>query len=548
VNPTVNKTTLALLGLFVLAAGALFLSMNDLAPSQSSADAGAVVESQDDPVAALSRQLVTDSPYWSDPANVGMSYPPGTVSGLLTFRGNPSRTFYGTGPVPTTTPTQAWRYPKTGGLCGTSDDGSGATTWCGTGWTGQPAAFEREGKTWLVFGAYDYGVHFVDALTGSDIIPPFKTGDIIKGSVTIDPDGFPLVYTGSRDNYLRVLSFDGDKPKELWKLGADAVSPVMWNNDWDSSPLVIDDYLFEGGENSQFHIVKLNRSYDANGEVQVDPELVFHTPGWDAKVLDDWGGDQMSIENSPTIIKDTVYFANSGGLVQGWDISGLREGTDPHRVFRFWTGDDTDATIVADEAGFLYVGSEYEKGNARSKEVGQMMKLDPTKPDDPIVWSIKDQKNMPSGVWGTPALYQDTVVFDTNGGEILGVDKMTGAVRWRKQLPGPTWQSPVVVDNVLLIGDCSGTMHAYDMSDTAVDPPALWDVKIGGCIESTPAVWNGRIYFGTRDGGMHALSATTGGAVPAEPVPSESVSSESASSESVPMESVPTESVPASNN
>ena len=45
--------------------------------------------------------------------------------------------------------------------------------------------------------------------------------------------------------------------------------------------LVIDDYLFEGGENRQFHVVKLNRGYGADGIVQVDPELVFNAPGWD---------------------------------------------------------------------------------------------------------------------------------------------------------------------------------------------------------------------------------------------------------------------------
>ena len=131
----------------------------------------------------------------------------------------------------------------------------------------------------MVFGAYDYGVHFLDANTGETILPPFKTGDIIKGSVTVDPDGYPLVYTGSRDNYLRVLSFDGDKPKELWKLSADAVSPVKWNNDWDGSPLVIDDYLFEGGENSQFHIVKLNRSYAADGIGSGRPRTGLQHPG-----------------------------------------------------------------------------------------------------------------------------------------------------------------------------------------------------------------------------------------------------------------------------
>ena len=103
-------------------------------------------------------------------------------------------------------------------MCGASSEGGETRTWCGTGWTGQPAVFERDGRTWLVFGAYDYKVHFVDGETGERILPDFPTGDIIKGSVTIDPDGYPLVYTGSRDNYLRVIAIDRAEPTELWKL------------------------------------------------------------------------------------------------------------------------------------------------------------------------------------------------------------------------------------------------------------------------------------------------------------------------------------------
>ncbi|MEV4515672.1 PQQ-binding-like beta-propeller repeat protein [Dactylosporangium sp. NPDC049525] len=445
---------------------------------------------------------------WSDPDLVGKPY--GTkVQGLLTFRGNPTRTYYGQGPVPRTMPVHKWQFPKTGGLCRMSEDKGKTTQWCGNGWTGQPAVFEKDGRTWVVFGAYDGAIHFLDAATGERIIPDFMTGDIIKGTVTMDPDGFPLLYSGSRDNYYRVIALDRGKPTELWKLSASAVKPTMWNDDWDGSGLIIDDYLFEGGENSQFHIVKLNRGYDANGKVTVNPKLVFNTPGWDAQLLKDFGDTNVSIENSVSIYKDTVYFANSGGLVQGWDISGLKAGKTPTRVFRFWTGDDTDASIVIDEAGFLYVGSEYEKGNARSKQIGQMLKLDPSKPDNPVVWAVKDQGSKPAGIWGTPALFKDIAIYDTTGGDVMGLDRATGAVRWKFHVPGnETWQSPVVVDDTLFIGDCSGIMHAYDVKDTNAQPKLLWELKIGGCIESTPAVWKGAMYFGTRAGAIHSLAVS----------------------------------------
>ena len=447
----------------------------------------------------------TRAPYdgWVDPLSSGEPWSR-TVEGLLTFRGNPTRTFYGQGPVPDN-PVVQWSFPEDGSLCSFSSVGGQAIQWCGTGWTGQPTVYEQDGERWVTFGSYDAAVHFLNAETGERRLPDFSVGDIIKGTVTIDPDGYPLVYSGSRDNFFHIIATDRDVPTELWKLSADAVSPTMWNNDWDGSAMVLDDYLFEGGENSQFHIVKLNRGYDAEGLVTVDPQLVFNAPGWDSE-LTNAVGSNVSIENSVAISGNTVYFANSGGLVQGWDITGLAEGIDPERVFRFWAGDDIDATIVIDEEGMLYVGVEYERANSRSREVGQIIKLDPTKPDDPLVWKRDERPYVDSGVWGTPALYKDILIVDTDEGRVLGLDRSTGEERWNMKLQGPTWQSPVVVDDVLVLGDCNGVLHGFDVSDTTAQPTEIWSVTLGGCIESTPAVWDGWIYVGTRAGKFYALA------------------------------------------
>lgn len=428
------------------------------------------------------------------------------VDGVLTFRGNPSRTYYGEGPVPRA-PVRLWSFPDRA-MCSASSEGDETRTWCGMGWTGQPAVWERDGRTWVAFGAYDRAVHFLDGATGERLLPDFPTGDIIKGSVTVDPDGFPLLYTGSRDGEYRVLALDRPEPTELWSLGAHDVSPTMWNDDWDGSGLVVDDLLLEGGENSRFHVVRLGRDRGPDGLVTVDPEIVFHTAGWDDELLRAIGDRQVSIENSVALHDDVVYFANSGGLVQGWDVAPLRDGRDPVRVFRWWAGDDVDASVVVDEQGMLYVGVELERHTARSAEVGQILKLDPSADGDPLVWSVRaDERGLEgkAGIWATPALHRDLVVVPTHGGRLLGIDRETGGVRWEKRLPGPLWQSPVVVDDVLVQGDCSGILHGFDLSDTATEPPELWRVELGGCIESTPVVWKGRIYIGTRGGFFHAL-------------------------------------------
>jgi outer membrane protein assembly factor BamB len=243
--------------------------------------------------------------------------------------------------------------------------------------------------------------------------------------------------------------------------------------------------------------------------VHVAPRVVLRVPGWDDELLAAIGDSRVSIESSVAFDRGIAYFANSGGLVQGWDISGvLSGGTEARRVFRFWTGDDTDATIVIDGEGYLYVASELERGTARSQSVGQLMKLDPRRPRDPVVWSVPVRElgfGGKAGIWSTPALDRGMLYVATNAGGLLGVDRRNGHIHWRLPLPGPTWASPVVVDGVLLQGDCAGVLHAFDVSRQRVRPRELWRVALGGCIEATPAVWRGRVYIGTRGGALYAL-------------------------------------------
>jgi hypothetical protein len=54
------------------------------------------------PAATAATTAPPPSPFegWVDPASVGQPYYSATVSGLLTFRGNPTRTYHGRGPIP----------------------------------------------------------------------------------------------------------------------------------------------------------------------------------------------------------------------------------------------------------------------------------------------------------------------------------------------------------------------------------------------------------------------------------------------------------------
>ncbi len=451
--------------------------------------------------------------------------PWGSVSGLTMFRGNPTRTFYGTGPVPTTAPRLLWRYPETA-MTGQSPVGREPRTWSGTGWTGQPLVYEREdGRTELIFGAYDKNIHFLDANTAEQLRPPFHMGDIIKGTLTLDPDGYPLLYAGSRDPRFRILALDGDEVREVWSLHANSVDG-MWNDDWDSNPVIVDDMLYVGGENSWWFAIKLNRGFDDEGRVTVAPQIVFQMPAWSPELFD-LLGRQHSVENSTAVFGQKAYFATSGGRIVGVDVSDVENGN-AEVYFDFWLGDDIDATITIDKEGYLYVvaHADHEKTNntaaRRVREVGQLVKLDtsievgdPLTSVAPIVWQldIPAARGQDTGAWATPALHPEGILFlPTDSGDLLAVDTDTGEIVWQDSVGVNAWSSPAIIDDVLVVAvDCflaQSSLRAYDISDPLA-PREMWTKPIGtgACIESTPAVWGGVIFIGSRDGFMYAFGS-----------------------------------------
>ncbi|MFQ5948325.1 MAG: PQQ-binding-like beta-propeller repeat protein [Acidimicrobiia bacterium] len=445
-----------------------------------------------------------------DRRSVGQPW--GSVEGLLTFRGNPTGTYYGEGPVPQD-PRVLWRYPDQP-MCSESTNLGVTKVWCGNGWTGQPVIWVRpDGVTELIFGAYDRKLHFVDAATGQATRAPFLTGDLVKGTPTIDPNGYPLVYFGSRDNKLRILALDREEPTELWNVEANLSVAGMWNDDWDASPRIIDDIMFEGAENSIFYVYKLHRGYDADGKVSVAPEKLFEMEAWTDELLQSIAGTPypraVSIESSTALYEGRAYFANSGGRVVGLYIENVESGQAPV-VLDFWVGDDVDATIVIDEEGMLYVAAEYERFLPRARELGQLIKLNPYRPNDPFVWGVpaRGGEGEVGGIWATPALGDGVIYAATQPGNLIAVDTETGEEFLVDRIGRHAWSSPVVVDDTLIAASCTeepGQIHAYSLEDPRAPRP-LWTFQPSeSCIEATPAVWHGVIYVGSRDGYLYAV-------------------------------------------
>jgi outer membrane protein assembly factor BamB len=477
--------------------------------TETDADPTTIGSTVDDTAAATSSPTTTIT---EPPPRGGVGEPWGnTVSGVLTFRGNLTNTWYGTGPVPET-PQALWRYPDS--PMGSNDlDG---VPWEGVTYTGQPLVWERpDGISELIFGATDSRLHFVDAETGEPTRPSFYTspGGHIKGTPTLDPDGYPLVYFGSRDHRLRIVAFDRETPEELWQTNVTELEGRWWR-DWDASPIIVDDIMFEGGENSFFYIWKLNRGYDNDGKVTVAPRLLFKMETWNQELMDaisPSGYTATSVEGTAAYFEGTLYFANSAGRVIGLDVTNVESGEAPI-VFDYWVGDDVDAATVVDEEGMLYVSVEYERYTTRSRELGQLVKLDPTRPDEPYVWGMFSLTESPfkGGMWATPALGDGVLYAVTNKGFLVAVDRETGEELWVDDIGSGSYSaprhmsSPVVVDGHLVLAIVDGRLRSYDLTDPR-NPTLEWEYQVSTYIEATPIVWDGTIFIGARDGFMYAI-------------------------------------------
>jgi outer membrane protein assembly factor BamB len=380
-----------------------------------------------------------------------------------------------------------------------------------------------DGVIELMVGAYDGRFHFVDATTGEPTRTPITTGSIVKGSPTLDPDGFPLVYFGSTDGKLRVAAFDREDPVSLWEFATPPFSVEgRWNTHWDSAPLIVNDIMFQGGENSMYYIWKLNRGYDDTGLATVDPVLLFKMATWDDELLsviqqgcsasNALRCTSTSVESTTAMFEGRIYFGTSAGRVIGLDITDVENGNAPI-VFDYWVGDDVDGSIVIDEEGMLYVPVEWKRFNDRGREVGQLVKLDPYTDGDPRIWGMESitTPSVYGGVWGTPILGDGVIYVFTNKGNLVVVDRDTGEELWFHHV-GPSARvgvatslsSPVLVGDNLLMAGYEGLLHNFDVSNPR-QPELVWQFRVGTTLEATPAVWKGMIYLFSRDGYLYAI-------------------------------------------
>lgn len=419
--------------------------------------------------------------------------------------------------------------------------GSGATrlpdgalvSWSGTGWTGQPTLVVVDGVPSLVIGGYDHGLRRIDAATGT-VIWRAELEDVIKGTNTIyydprRPAGDRLVVvSGSRRGPQRVLGDPAIAPlrafsfatgEELWRLPIPKTE--NYSQDVDASPLFVDGRLIAAIEPG--YVLALDTSKLVDGpEGHPMPTIVASSPPlWapeDVAARPWMGGSNLALEGSPAVLGDRIYIASSSGHVYGLDRETLAIEWD------FAPGGDFDSTVVVTPEGKLLVGMERQY----VEHAGVFM-LDPSKPPaEAVDWFFPTEDRgigeWQGGVVGSVALHPaaplaafcsvDGYVYvvrtdltEDGGSGPRGDEGYKRPVMVFKDHVGGSISTPAMVNDRMVAVGLDRMVHLYEIADPAGNATfaEIGTFTAEGPFESTPLVWEGRVYVGCRDGYLYCL-------------------------------------------
>ena len=459
------------------------------------------------------------------------------IEGVLTFRGDHHRStpVWGTSSVTEREFEVAWQFKTTRGRYEQVKKAWGG----GAGWTGQPSIIrwppevravmnlksqhkEDDGFLEVVQGSLDGRVYFLDLATGLPSREPtfwnaaterfdadyINVRNPIKGSLSLDPRGFPLLYVGQGVPQVGPIGFrifsllDGQLLHFI--PGRDRDAYRSWGA-FDSSALINreNDSMVLGGENGLLYRVRLNTEFDPSvPSLSLSPEV-------SRLRMKLSGQPKQGIENSVVAHKNLVWFADNGGAVYCVD---LRDGA----VKWVWHGphaDDTNPTLVLaleEERPVLYYGAELDLQKGLSQKAW-LRKLDGL--NGALLWEQGFASGVTgplnSGVYGTVALgtgQLDHLLFAVVSGfpvdnafRLMALERSTGDTLWNFDGDTYSWSSPLFFwseegEPWLVQGDARGRLRLLD----ARTGEEVAQVSLGANVEASPAMFEGRIVVGTR--------------------------------------------------
>jgi len=429
---------------FLASSGAALAASAALSPAAFAKNRG-----RDTPVRGRDHPMDRPAESHGGPLELGPWRYPGesaATDAMLMFRGNPSHTFYGRGPVPDK-PEVRWRHRM---IDFESLYYGNPHVWRGTGWTGQAAYLDG----YVFIGSQGRSFYAFEAETGT-LRWRFAASRQIKASVCVYDNH---LYFGSVDDWLRCM--DARTGEVVWRLHT--------GRDLDSSACVTGGKLYIAGENGWARCLEPKTG-----------ELIWKT--FVGGINRGPRSGSQGSETSPAVVDGEYYTATYDGELFKLDAE------TGEQLWVAKTHDDTDASPVV-SGDYVYTAAEDKAPNVYcfAREDGRE------------IWRFANRR----GWWSTPAVADDVLYIGGDCGRLYALDVKTGKERWSVRLGSRTWSSPAVVDGKVIIGSFGGELSCWDAKTGA----EVWKLRLGGRIHSTPIIMNGWIYIGSGNGFFHGIA------------------------------------------
>ncbi len=444
---------------------------------------------------------------------------------VLTFRGGPFRqnAAYGTVDVQENKLEIAWSTPM-----------GGISSYHGAGWTGQPAIVkwtkeirqimnineEKKAVTALkevILASQDGKIYFLDLADGQPTRDPINVGYPLKGSVSIDPSGMPMLSVGqgiskigNNTGDIGYFLFNLIDQKQLKFINGRDRNAYGSNGAFDGTSLMDrnSDTMIIAGENGMLYTIHLNTKFDhIEAKLTIDPEIVSYKSKTSTQK-----DTQTGIEGSVAMYGSYVYFADAIGILQCVDVNTMKP------VWAVDTDDNTDASIALDfdEDGTLALYTANTVKEQGKNGISTIRRLNALTGEQEWTYTVKVEfdSNETGGVMASPVVGQQsignlvifTVAKTPEGGQIIAFDKKTGHIAWQQPMSHFSWSSPVAVYNEageawIIQGDSNGLLQLLDGQTGAV----MNGIQLEGAIIGSPAVYNDTLVVGTSGKGVSKI-------------------------------------------
>jgi len=214
------------------------------------------------------------------------------------------------------------------------------------------------------------------------------------------------------------------------------------------------------------------------------------TPGKAYRMMPYWVySAPAAIKTSPSVADGLAFAGDQSGT-----ISAVRIATGALAWSAAAGGALTSSPAVDRGAGLVVAGSSNGTVSAYREQTGK------------LAWRVKTG----GAVTSSPLVYRGVVYVGAQNSKLYAISAKAGQIRWSAALAGPAGGSPALDPrtSLVVIGDASGAVTAFHAGATS--PSRRWRAHVGGAVDNSPVIAQGRIFVGAANGRVYSLAESSG--------------------------------------